>query len=84
MSHKTKHLLVNEIQAYTQWIVACDALDHCTELLNDARLCPMCGKAAITRASRLQQVAILEEEDCFDRWRLACEQLDEENTWGSV
>lgn len=79
MSHKAKHLLQNEREAYSQWCIACDALDNCTELVNDARLCPMCGKAAIIRASRLQQVAILEEEDCFERWRNACEQLDEEN-----
>ena len=67
----------NEIQAYNNWIAATLAIDLFNKKLSRRRKDGIGGNAEVRRLLNLRDIAVLEEQDAYQRWVVACNNADE-------
>lgn len=69
MENDRKSKRRNEVAAYAAWTISIKALNHVNALKRSKRLDPRL-------AERLHDIAVEAEQDAYQRWTAACNDLD--------
>lgn len=77
MSAQHDRILRNERSAYRHWQATTFVIDLFNKKINRRRNDKIGGRSEIQRLTHLRDIAVLEEQDAYERWVKACNVVDE-------